>query len=487
MSFIDGTAVNVALPVLQRDLQASAASVQWVVEGYSLFLAALILIGGSLGDLFGRRLVFGGGIALFALASLACAVAPNVDVLIGARCVQGAGGALAMPGSLALVSASYPAAERGRAIGTWSGFSAITSAIGPVLGGALVQWGSWRLIFLINVPLAAAVLAVLYFGVDESRDPSASRSVDVVGASLATFGLGSLVYGLIRLQAGSLEASGVTAVLFGLALLAAFVVVERREAHPMVRLDLFGSRCFSLANAYTFLLYAALGGSLYFIPFDLIDVQGYPPSLAGAALLPMVLIVFALSRFSGGLVVRIGARVPLVLGASLAALGFGIFAAAGIGHSYWLTFFPASLALGLGAACFAAPLTTTVMGAVDASHAGVASGINNAVARTAGLVAIAALGIGLAHVFSGSLARELARERSSPAVRAAVARDRAEIVAGQVPADIGNAGERASVGHAIRQAYARGFAVAMLASGLLALLAALLALDRSFRRAIPSR
>jgi EmrB/QacA subfamily drug resistance transporter len=487
MSFIDGTAVNVALPILQRDLQASAASVQWVVEGYSLFLSALILVGGSLGDLFGRRLIFGGGVALFALASLACAVAPNVEALIAARCVQGAGGALAMPGSLALISASYAAAERGRAIGTWSGFSAITSAIGPVLGGALVQWGSWRLVFLINLPLAAAVLVILYFGVNESRDESASHGVDVAGVSLATCGLALLVYGLIDLQAGSLEATGVVATLLGLASLAAFVAVERREAHPMVRLDLFGSRSFSLANSYTFLLYAALGGSFYFIPFDLINVQRYPPSLAGAALLPMVLIIFALSRFSGGLVVRIGARVPLVLGACLAGLGFGILALAGIGHSYWLTFFPASLALGLGAACFAAPLTTTVMGAVDASHAGVASGINNAVARTAGLVAIAALGIGLAQVFTASLARDLPREHVSRAALAAVARDRAQIVAGQVPSGIGNAAERAIVGRAIQVAYARGFAAAMLTSALLALLAAVLALDRSFRRVAPSR
>ncbi|MBD5654546.1 MAG: MFS transporter [Candidatus Eremiobacteraeota bacterium] len=487
MSFIDGTAVNVALPVLQRDLHASAASVQWVVEGYSLFLSALILIGGSLGDLFGRRLVFGSGIALFALASLACAIAPNIDLLIAARCLQGVGGALAVPGSLALISATYADADRGRAIGTWSGFSAITAAIGPVLGGALVQFGSWRWVFVINVPLALAVLVILRFGTSESRDDGASRSIDVAGASLATFGLGALVYGLIGLQGGTLAAAGFSAVALGAVALAGFVLVEARTAHPMVRLELFASRRFSLANLYTFLLYAALGGSVFFVPFDLINVQGYPPAAAGAALLPMVVIVFAFSRFSGGLVATIGARLPLVLGSVLAATGFVIFGFSGVGHSYWLTFFPGATALGLGAACFAAPITTTVMGAVEPSHAGVASGINNAVARTAGLIAIAALGIALAGVFEKSLGHALAREQISGASRAIVTQERAQIVAGQVPTEISSAHDRAVVGRAIHASYARGFQIAMFASALLALLSAPIALDRSFRRDASSR
>jgi EmrB/QacA subfamily drug resistance transporter len=304
MSFIDGTAVNVALPVLQRDLRASAESVAWVVEGYTLFLSALMLIGGSLGDRFGRRRVYAVGIALFALASVSCGLATNVGVLIVARCVQGIGGALATPGSLALIAASYEGAARGRAIGTWSGASAVLSAVGPVLGGTLVQVGSWRYVFLINAPLAALVLVILAFRVRESRDPSALGEIDVTGAVLVTLGLGALVYGLIRLQSG-IDSPGIVAVVAGTFALAAFVFVERRSTHPMVSLALFGSRTFTVANLYTFLLYATLGGGLYFIPFDLIDARGYEPAIAGAALLPFVAIVFPLSRFSGGLVARV--------------------------------------------------------------------------------------------------------------------------------------------------------------------------------------
>jgi EmrB/QacA subfamily drug resistance transporter len=402
MSFIDGTAVNVALPILQHDLGASAESVAWVVEGYTLFLSALMLIGGSLGDRFGRRRMYAIGIALFALASAACGLAATVDALIVARCVQGIGGALATPGSLALIAASYEGAARGRAIGTWSGASAVLSALGPVLGGTLVQAGSWRYVFLINVPLAAVVLAVLAFRVRESRDSSAVGGIDVTGAVLVTFGLGSLVYGLIRLQRVS-DAPGIAAVVAGTGALAAFVAIERRSAHPMVSLALFRSRTFTVANLYTFLLYATLGGGLYFIPFDLIDARGYAPAFAGAALLPFVAIVFPLSRFSGGLVARIGPRIPLAAGAALVGAAFVVFALAPRDAPYWTSFFPGAVLLGFGGAAFVAPLTTTVMSAIESSHAGMASGINNAVSRTAGLVAIACLGIAFAHTLGARL------------------------------------------------------------------------------------
>ena len=392
MSFIDGTAVNVALPVLQRDLNASSASVQWIVEGYSLFLSALILIGGVLGDLFGRRRMFGIGLTLFACASIACGLAPNVEFLIVARCIQGVGGALSVPGSLALISTSFEGEARGRAIGTWSGASALTSALGPVIGGWLVQSFSWRAVFFINVPLAIVAL-VLLCGVRETRDERASHSLDWGGAALATAGLGALVYGLIRLEGTRLDALGLGAVLAGCVLLAVFTLVERREAHPMLELDLFRSRTFSVANLYTLVLYAALGGALYFLPFDLINVHRYSPLEAGAALLPFVAIVTAFSRFSGGLIERVGARLPLCLGAIFEGAAYVAFALGGSGGSYWTSFFPGAVLLGLGGACFVAPLTTAVMGAVDQSHAGLASGINNAVSRTAGLIAIAALGI----------------------------------------------------------------------------------------------
>jgi EmrB/QacA subfamily drug resistance transporter len=393
MTFIDSTAVNVSLPIIQRQLHATNGQTQWVIEGYALFLSALILLGGALGDLYGRRLVFACGIAVFALASLACALAGSIEMLIAARCLQGVGGALSTPGSLALISSAYDARARGRAIGLWSGFSALTSAAGPLIGGWLTQEFSWRYVFVINIPIAVAVLTVLALRVPESRDDSADRKIDAVGAALATLGLGLLVYGLIEMNGARITAAAIGVALLGIALLAGFVLFERRTSDPMVRCDLFASRAFSVANVYTFFLYAALGGSLYFVPFVLINVHRYSPSAAGAALLPFIFIMVVSSRFSGGLVDRVGPRTPLVFGAILAALGFLAFALPGSGGSYWTTFFPAAVVLGLGGALFVAPLTTTVMNSVSIAHSGVASGVNNAVARTAGLIGVAALGI----------------------------------------------------------------------------------------------
>lgn len=393
MTFIDSTAVNVSLPVLQRELHATTGQTQWVIEGYALFLSALILLGGALGDLYGRRLVFGIGIAIFALASLGCALAGSIELLILARCIQGIGGALSTPGSLSLISAAYSGEARGRAIGLWSGFSALTSAGGPIIGGWLTQAFSWRYVFVINVPIAIAVLIILAFHVAESRDESADRKIDLVGAILGTVGLGLLVYGLIAMNGGRFSPLALATSGAGLVALWLFVLYERRTPDPMVRCDLFASRNFSAANIYTFFLYAAIGGSLYFVPFVLINVHHYSPTEAGAALLPFVGILVASSRWSGGLVARIGPRTPLLLGAILAGLGFLAFAVPGTGGSYWTTFFPAATILGCGAALFVAPLTTTVMNAVPVEHAGVASGVNNAVARTAGLIGVALLGI----------------------------------------------------------------------------------------------
>ncbi|MBV9102497.1 MAG: MFS transporter [Candidatus Eremiobacteraeota bacterium] len=483
MSFIDGTAVNVALPVLQRELGASLADAQWVIEGYSLFLSALLLVGGSLGDLYGRRRVFGIGIGLFALSSVACGLAPNVVTLVAARCVQGVGAALAVPGSLALISASYSDAERGRAIGTWSGFSAMTAAIGPVLGGFLAQHLSWRAVFYINVPLAAVTLFVLTRA-PESRDPSARR-VDVAGASLATVALGLLVYGLIRVQGAAADAAGLATIVAGVVLLGLFVMVERRERDPMVRLDLFANRTFSVTNLYTLLLYAALGGSLFFVPFNLIFVQHYTPSAAGASLLPFIIIMFTLSRVSGGLVNRVGARLPLTVGAILAGFGFVAYALCGVGRSYWVSFFPATVILGFGGAMFVAPLTTTVMGAVETAHAGIASGINNAVSRAAGLIAIALLGIVLAANFDRRLPGDLQRAHASPAAVATVQAHRASVVSGDVPRDIKGAADRDAVRRALGAAYAGAFSAVMLSSAVLAWAAgglAFFALPHDLRR-----
>ncbi|HEX7288206.1 MAG TPA: MFS transporter [Candidatus Angelobacter sp.] len=410
LAFIDGTVVNVALPNLQTALHASISQLQWVVESYALFLAALLLVGGSLGDLYGRRLIFALGVLIFAAASAWCGLAANVQQLILARAVQGVGAALLVPGSLAIISASFPEKERGRAIGTWSGFTGITTAIGPVLGGWLVQHLSWRWVFFINLPIAVAVVAISFLRVPESRAESSRHKLDIAGALLATTGLGSLIYGLIEAPNYGWSDPLVWGALAGSALLmAAFLVLESRRSSllPLLPMELFRSRNFSGANLLTLYLYAALGAVLFFLPFNLIQVQGYTPTQAGAANLPFIVILFLLSRWSGGLVARFGPRLPLAASSAVAGAGFLLFARPGVGGSYWATFFPATVVLGLGLAGVVAPLTTTVMNAVTQEKAGVASGVNNAVSRVASLLAIAVFGIVALHSFSAALNKNL--------------------------------------------------------------------------------
>lgn len=476
MAFIDNTVVNVALPVLQQELGATVPQVQWVVEAYALFLAALLLVGGALGDRYGRRLVYGVGVALFALASIWCGLAPDVRQLILARAAQGIGGALLVPGSLAIIGAYFAGAQRGRAIGTWSAWTAITTALGPVLGGWLVENASWRWVFFINLPLALFVLALLARYVPESRDEHAPRALDWPGALLITLGLGALVFGLIEAGVKGFGNALVLSVLaLGLLLLIAFVVVEARSTAPMVPPAVFRVRAFRGANVLTLLLYAALGGMFFFLPFNLIQIQGYSPSQAGAALLPFIAILFVLSRWAGGLTARYGRRLPLVVGPCITALGFALFALPGLGGSYWTTFFPAIMVLGLGMAVSIAPLTTTVMEALDARYAGLASGINNAVSRVAGLLAIAALGIVAVQAFEASLAARLDALGAPPALRAALLAQSIKLGALELPPDTGPL-PRAVLLDAAQWAFVDSFRLLMLIAAALALASAFVAL-----------
>lgn len=471
MPGIDGTAVNVALPILQREMHASSQAMQWVIEGYALFLSALMLAGGSLGDRLGRRRMFLAGALIFAGASLACAIAHTVEQLVVARCVQGIGGALLVPESLAIITASFDERRRGAAIGTWSGFLAAAMAVGPLLGGWLVQATSWRLVFVINLPIAAAVIVITLRHVKESRDEAIERHIDWGGAVLATAALGLLTYGLIELQDARGHAPGIAAVAIGAVLFGLFISVEHRSTAPMIPLRIFRSAAFTVANVYTLLLYAGLGGALFFVPFNLINVQQYTPVAAGAALLPMILLMFVSSRWSGGLVARIGARIPLTLGALATGLGFALFGFTGIGRSYWSTFFPAAVLLGIGTSTFVAPLTTTVMNSASPARAGSASGINNAVSRVAGLLAVALLGIVIATSTHNALVHS---DRTlPPAVRALLEKE--ALLSGRAPDSGIPASLRAPAQRAVNQAYEIGFRYAMLASGALAWLAAALA------------
>jgi EmrB/QacA subfamily drug resistance transporter len=480
MAFIDGTVVNVALPALQKDLDATAIGVQWVVEAYALFLSALLLVGGSLGDHYGRKRVFLIGVSLFAAASAWCGLAPDIEHLIAARAVQGIGGALLIPGSLAIISASFPAEKRGRAIGTWSGFSAITTAIGPVLGGWLIENVSWRAVFFLNLPLAVAVVLITLRHIAESRDHKHTGRIDWIGATLATVGLGGLTYGLIESSRLSFAGTSVLiAFAIGLVALVTFVLVESRSKSPMLPIELFRSRNFTGTNLLTLMLYFSLGGGLFFLTLNLIQVQEFSATAAGAALLPFVVLMFVLSRWSGGLIERFGPRPPLIVGPFVASAGYALMAAPGTHAGYWTGFFPGVLVLGLGMAISVAPLTTTVMNSVDESQAGVASGINNAVARAASLLAVAALGVVMLQVFSSELKQRLNGIELPQATRSAIYDQRIKLAGLNVDEVMkensrGTPNASQEVTQAIKESFVKGFRVVMFIAAAMALAGSLI-------------
>jgi len=399
LTFIDGSALGVALPAIQSDLGAGPAAVQWVSNAYLLTLGALVLLGGAAGDRFGRRLVFLIGVAVFTLASIACALAPTVELLIAGRAVQGVGAALLTPGALAVIGATFPPEERGKAFGTWAGAGAIFGMVGPLVGGWLADQADWRFIFWINLPLAVLTAVVTLRAVPESRDPDA-RGLDWPGALLATAGLAAVTWALTAApDLGWGDPLILGGLIGGAVLLAAFLWAEARQRHPMMPLGLFRSSVFSGINLLTLLLYFALGGAMFFLPFDLIRVQGFSATLAGAAMLPFAVIMGLFSGLAGKLADRFGARLSLSVGPILAGLGLALLALPGPGAGYVDGPLAGMTVMAIGMTLAVGPLTAAVMGAVKPGHTGVASGVNNAVARVAGLLAIAVLGLILSAVF----------------------------------------------------------------------------------------
>ena len=392
MAAIDATVVGIALPAIGADFHTSLTALQWVVTAYLLTLAGLLLVAGAAGDRYGRRRVFTTGVVWFAAASLLCGLAPSAAALIAARALQGVGAALLTPGSLAILQASFRPQDRGRAIGAWSGLGGVATAVGPFLGGWLVQTASWRLIFYLNLPLAAAVVVFSARHVPETRDPRAHGRLDIAGGLLITLGLVGVVFGLIEGPVRGWTSAPVLAALAGgVALIASFVIREQRVSAPILPLDVFGSRQFSGTNAVTFVVYGALGGALFLLPVQLQQVGGFTPVQAGVALLPVTLLMLALSARSGALAARIGPRLQMSVGPVVVAAGLALLSRVGPQASYFSEVLPAVVVFGFGLTVTVAPLTATALAAAPQEHAGIASAVNNDVARAAGLIAVAVL------------------------------------------------------------------------------------------------
>jgi EmrB/QacA subfamily drug resistance transporter len=484
LAFIDGSVVHVALADMQRDLGATVGDLQWIANSYMLCLGALLLLGGALGDRIGRRRVFLWGLVLFAITSVACALAEDALVLILARAVQGVGAALLVPNSLAILSAAHSREDRGRAIGTWSAFAAVFSATGPVLGGWLVDAFGWSAVFWINPPVAGAAFVLALLSVRESSDPTARGQLDWMGGGLAVLGLGLVCYALI--QAGEAHVDtrvGLITGALGVLALVLFVRVEARVGAPLMPLRFFADREFAAANLLTLLLYGALGAAVFLFPFALIRLHGYSATEAGAAFLPFPVMLFLLARWGGSLIDRYGARLPLVLGPVLSAVGLGLLAVPETGTPYWATFLPGVIVLGIGMAICIPPLTTSVMNAVDDRYAGIASAVNNAASRVAGLIAVAAIGPLILIVFGWLLEPVMAAIEMPPEVRQTINRDPGILADLIAPPGAGDAADAIVAG--ARHALIDAFRVAIVALAALALASGLVAavmLPRRTRR-----
>mgnify|MGYP000025564280 CR=1 FL=1 len=437
MAFIDSTAMNVVIPVLQSELNATIPQVQWIMEAYALFMSSLMLLGGSLGDKFGRKRIFALGILLFTGASIWCGLSPSTSQLIVARAFQGAGGALLIPGSLAIVNISFSDKHRGRAIGIWSGFTAITTTLGPILGGWLAQNHSWRYVFFINVPIALIVLGILYSRIPESKKGNGEDKLDLLGSLLVTLGLGCIVFGLIdSANVGFGHAKVIIPLFAGGLCILGFLFHESRTSSPMMPLNLFKSKTFSGGNFVTLFFWAAWSGAIFFIPFNLIQLQGYSAASAGLAFVPLVIALFLFSPWAGGLVAKYGPKWPIISGTILASIGFFLFTLPGIGGSYWTTFFPPIVILGVGMAILIPTLTTAVMESVELKDSGVASGINNTAGRIAGVLAIAIMGVFALSTFNRSLDFELASVELKQEVRQSIDDQRIKILLIEIPENI---------------------------------------------------
>jgi EmrB/QacA subfamily drug resistance transporter len=465
--FLDGTVMNVALPAIQRDLDAGLADQQWVVEAYMLTLSSLLLIGGSLDDIFERRTVFAAGVAGFGVTSLLCAIAPTVEVLIAARALQGVAGALLVPSTLAIIMATFPPSERGSAIGTWTAWTGIATVIGPLGGGALIDGASWRWIFLLNVPFVLITLALIVRAVPRTGSAHPGARVDWLGGALCGLGLGGVVFALIEQpRAGWDDPAVATALIGGVICLTLFIWHERRTAAPMMPLDLFRSRNFAVGNIATLTLYAGLGGALFFMGIYLQQVGGYSATEAGAAFLPMTAALFLLSRRMGSLADRIGPRIFMGLGPIVAGIGLLLLLRVDAEADYWSQVLPALVTFGVGLASTVAPLTATVLGAVDESRSGLASGVNNAISRIAGLLAVAVLGAFVAGAFERDVDDRLAGTTLSAEGRAAVDEAKSLSLA-TAPAERLEGTERAVVQGVLEEASERALHVGIGVGGLL--------------------